>query len=434
MTRRLYSLLLLGLLPLALARLWWKGRGNPDYRRRWGERLGFVPVLPERQRLWLHAVSVGETIAAAPLLRAWQAAHSDWALLVTTTTPTGSAQVRRMFGNSVEHCYLPFDLPWLVAMFLRRSRPSLAIVMETEIWPNLYACAQRRGLPLIMANARLSDQSFKAYQRLRWLVAPTLQRVALIAARGREDAERFVALGAATRQVEALGNLKFDLERSPQVVAAGRAWRDWLGSGRPVWIAASTHPGEEEQVLAAHRRLLEQQPQALLVLAPRHPERAESVLATVQAAGLQPLRRSELSPALQLPAPGLPPPGAGAVLVVDTLGELMTFYAASDIAYVGGSLVPNGGHNPLEPLVLGLPVLSGPQVFNFREVYAELQALDAVTLVDSAGALGRAICVAFGQGAPSPAAQPAVASWMRQNQGSTARLLARAEQLAGLPA
>lgn len=432
MTRLLYSALLLLLTPLALLRLWLRGRGNPDYRKRWGERLGFVPLRPKRQRLWLHAVSVGETIAAAPLLRAWQAAHPDWALLVTTTTPTGSAQVRRLFGDSVEHCYLPFDLPWLVVLFLRRSQPSLAIVMETEIWPNLYACAQQRGLPLVMANARLSDKSFKAYRRLRWLVAPTLQRVALIAARGREDAERFVALGAAAGQVEALGNLKFDLERSPQVVAAGRAWRDWLGQGRPVWIAASTHPGEEEQVLAAHRLLLEQQPQALLLLAPRHPERAEAVLALVQAAGLQPLRRSGLGPVPQLPPLGLPAPGTGAVLVVDTLGELMAFYSASDLAYVGGSLVANGGHNPLEPLVLDLPVLSGPQVFNFREVYAELQALDAVTLVDSAQALGQALVSAFEQGVPSPAANPAVASWMRQNQGSTARLITRAQQLAGL--
>lgn len=438
MTRLLYSFLLLLLTPLALLRLWLRGKGNPDYRKRWGERLGLVPVLPERQRLWVHAVSVGETIAAAPLLRAWQAAHPDWALLVTTTTPTGSAQVRRMFGDSVEHCYLPFDLPWLVGMFLRRSQPTLAIVMETEIWPNLYAGAQRRGLPLIMANARLSDRSFKAYRRLRWLVGPTLRRVALIAARGREDAERFVALGAAADQVEALGNLKFDLERSPQVIATGRAWRDWLGHSRPVWIAASTHPGEEEQVLDAHRQLLQQQPQALLLLAPRHPERTEAVLAMVQATGLQALRRSGLGPALQPPPAGLPAPGTGAVLVVDTLGELMGFYAASDIAYVGGSLVPNGGHNPLEPLVLDRTVLSGPQVFNFREVYAELQALDAVTLVDSAKALGDALGTAFGQGLPapaaSPAANPAVAGWMLQNQGSTARLIECAQRLAGLSA
>lgn len=434
MIRLLYTALLLLLTPFALLRLWLRGKGNPDYRRRWGERLGFVPLLPGHQRLWVHAVSVGEAVAAAPLVRAWQTRHPDWAVLVTTTTPTGSAQVRRQFGDSVEHCYLPFDLPWMVGLFLRRSRPSLGVVMETEIWPNLYAGAQRRGLPLIMANARLSDKSFKAYQRLRWLVGPTLRRVALIAARGREDAERFVALGATASQVEALGNLKFDLERSPQVVAAGQAWRDWLGRQRPVWIAASTHPGEEELVLAAHRLLLERQPQALLVLAPRHPERAEAVLAAVQATGLQAIRRRSLTSATQLPPAETAAPGTHTVLVVDTLGELMNFYAASDIAYVGGSLVPNGGHNPLEPLVLNRPVISGSQVFNFREVYAELQALDGVTMVDSADALGQALCSALGQGVRAPAANPAVAGWMRQNQGSTARLIERAQRLAGLPA
>lgn len=433
MTRLLYSALLLLLTPLALLRLWLRGRSNPDYRLRWGERLGFVPHLPARRRLWVHAVSVGETVAAAPLVRAWRAAHPDWAILITTTTPTGSAQVRRQFGDSVEHCYLPFDLPWLVAIFLRRSRPTLAIVMETEIWPNLYAGAQRRGLPLIMANARLSDKSFKAYRRLRWLVGPTLRRVALVAARGREDAERFVALGATASQVEALGNLKFDLERSPAVVAAGQAWRNWLGRGRPVWIAASTHPGEDEQVLAAHQALLQAQPQALLVLAPRHPERAGAVAELVERHGLQALRRSSLSAAPGLPPADLASPADRCVLVVDTLGELMDFYAASDLAHVGGSLVPNGGHNPLEPLVLGLPVLSGPQVFNFREVYAELQGLHAVTMVDSAQALGRQLVAALARWPDLRQIAPgqAVQDWLQRNQGSTARLLQRAEALLG---
>ena len=427
--RLLYTALLLLLTPLALLRLWLRGKANPDYRKRWGERLGFVPQLPSGKRLWVHAVSVGETIAAAPLVRAWQVRHPDWSVLVTTTTPTGSAQVRRMFGDRVEHCYLPFDLPWMVAMFLRRCRPTLAVVMETEIWPNLYAAAHGCGLPLIMANARLSDKSFKAYSHLRWLVGPTLQRVALIAARGREDAERFVALGAAASQVEALGNLKFDIERSPTVVAAGQAWREWLGRGRPVWIAASTHPGEEEQVLTAHRQL----PQALLVLVPRHPERADAVAAAVEAAGLQVLRRSRLAPAPALPAADIPAPSSGCVLLVDTLGELMNFYAACDIAYVGGSLVPNGGHNPLEPLVLGLPVLSGPQVFNFREVYAELQALHAVTMVDSDHMLGRQLVAALASWPDLRQVAPGqtVRDWLQRSQGCTARLLERAEAQLG---
>ncbi|MEN9904196.1 MAG: hypothetical protein RLZZ555_761 [Pseudomonadota bacterium] len=432
--RLLYTALLVLLTPLALLRLWLRGRGNPDYRLRWGERLGFVPALPQRKRLWVHAVSVGEAIAAAPLVRAWRAAHPDWVVLVTTTTPTGSAQVRRQFGDSVEHCYLPFDLPWMVGLFLRRSSPTLAIVMETEIWPNLYAGCERIGLPLLMANARLSDKSFKAYSRLRWLVGPTLRRVALIAARGTQDAERFVALGALPARVEALGNLKFDLERSPAVVEAGQAWRDWLGRGRQVWIAASTHPGEEEQVLAAHHALLTAQPQALLVLAPRHPERAGPVSDLVKARGLMALRRSSLSAAPALPPAEAARPGERTVLVVDTLGELMNFYAASDIAYVGGSLVPNGGHNPLEPLVLDKPVISGPQVFNFREVYAELQALGAVTMVDSAEAMGQALCKALA-GWPDLqllAPEAAVQEWLQRSQGSTARLIARAEAIAGL--
>ena len=431
MIRLLYTALLLLLTPLALLRLWLRGKGNPDYRRRWGERLGFVPLLPGHQRLWVHAVSVGEAVAAAPLVRAWQTRHPDWAVLVTTTTPTGSAQVRRQFGDSVEHCYLPFDLPWMTGMFLRRSRPTLAIVMETEIWPHLYAGCERHGVPLLLANARLSDKSFRAYARLRWLVGPTLRRVALIATRGTQDAERFVALGAAPERVETLGNLKFDLERSPQVVAAGQAWRDRLGRERPVWIAASTHPGEDEQVLSAHLALLAAQPQALLVLAPRHPERAGAVVELVERQGLQALRRSQLSPAPELPPAGAVPAGSRAVLVVDTLGELMNFYAACDIAYVGGSLVPNGGHNPLEPLVLDKPVISGPQVFNFREVYAELASLDAVTMVDSAEALGRRLVSALASWPDLRHIAPgaAVQDWLHRSQGSTARLVERAQRL-----
>lgn len=432
MVRLLYTALLIILTPLAFARLWWKGRNQPDYRLRWRERLGFVPALSKRPRLWVHAVSVGETVAAAPLVRAWRTAHPDWSVLLTTTTPTGSAQVRRLFGDQVEHCYLPFDLPGATHRFLQRTQPRLAIVMETEIWPNLYAHCERVGLPLLMANARLSDKSFRAYRRLRWLVGPTLRRVALIAARGIEDAERFVALGARPEGVEAVGNLKFDLDRSPVTLAQGQAWRDWLGQERPTWIAASTHPGEDEVVLSAHQAVLAAQPRALLLLAPRHPNRADDVERLVAACGLRAIRRSSLSaPKPEASASELAP---GSVLIVDTLGELMTFYAASDLAFVGGSLVPTGGHNPLEPLALGVPVLSGPQVFNFREVYAELDALGAVGWVETAEALAAAVSARLKpQSARHPARQQqAVEDWLRRNQGSTARLIARAEQLAGL--
>lgn len=427
MARLLYTLLLTGLLPFAFLRLWWKGRKQPAYRERWSERLGWPPPLPKRPRLWVHAVSVGETIAAAPLIREWQRKHPDWAVLITTTTPTGSAQVRSLFSDSVEHCYLPFDLPWLVRPFLQNSQPTVALVMETEIWPNLYRQCRRMGIPLLMANARLSNKSFKAYLRLRPLVAPTLQQVSLIATRGAEDASRFIALGASSNAVEPLGNLKFDLAIPPQTQTHAQAWRNWWGAARPVWIAASTHTGEDAQVLAAHQALLATQPSALLVLAPRHPDRADDVAKLVAASGLQAIRRSTVTGTV--PPTDAPPPSSNVVLIVDTLGELMTFYAATDLAFVGGSLVPTGGHNPLEPLVLNKPVLSGPHVFNFTELYAELTALGAVALVDSPGDLAQILVSVVTQTASR--VPSLVTNWITANQGSTSRLVERIEFLSG---
>lgn len=426
MTRIVYSLVVTLLLPLALGRLWWKGRSQPAYRERWLERFGWTPRLTAKPRLWIHAVSVGETVAAAPLVRAWQQRHPEWAVLVTTTTPTGSEQVRKLFGRSVEHCYLPFDLPWTVRLFLNRCQPSLGIIMETEIWPNLYAACSRAGIPLVMANARLSDKSFRAYLRLRWLVQPALSQVTCIAARGSQDAERFVALGARRQKVEALGNLKFDLKFPETISELGAAWRHWWGSRRPVWIAASTHLGEEEQVLHAHKALLAVQPQALLVLAPRHPNRVPEVIQLVKAAGLNCSLRSSVktaTPPVRDTHTTVP-----SVLLVDTLGELMTFYSACDLAYVGGSLVPTGGHNPLEPLFLGKPVLSGEHVFNFREVYAELQAIDGVTMIASKEQLAQHVVSMLRQ--PSHFIPPVqVNHWLQANQGSTARLIERVERL-----
>ncbi|MEW5838909.1 MAG: lipid IV(A) 3-deoxy-D-manno-octulosonic acid transferase [Pseudomonadota bacterium] len=385
--RGLYSAALSLLAPLAFARLWWKGRDNPDYRLRWGERLGFIPAFPVKPRLWVHAVSVGEVIAATPLIRAWQARHPDWAILVTTTTPTGSAQLRRGFGESVEHVYLPFDLPGAVRRFYARSRPTRGVIMETELWPNLFAEARKNGIPLILANARLSEKSMRGYARLRGLVAETLACLHLIAARDAQDVARFVALGAAQEKTEAFGNLKFDLEIAPETRERGAKWREMFGKERKVWIAASTHPGEEEMVLAAHREIAALHPDALLLLAPRHPERADAVERLIQAQGFAYARRSTLD--VGATSPHLPE--STAVLLIDTLGELMDFYAASDVAFVGGSLVERGGHNPLEPLALGLPVISGESVFNFTEIYAAMQAEGLVGLVQDASGLAEAV-------------------------------------------
>lgn len=424
----LYSGLLSILTPLAFARLWWKGRANPAYRERWGERLGRIPDLPDRPRLWVHAVSVGEVIAAAPLVRAWQARHPDWAVLVTTTTPTGSAQVHRLFGDAIEHAYLPFDLPGAVRRFLMHARPTLGVIMETELWPNLFAEADRQGILLILANARLSERSMRGYAKVRGLVRPTLGHLRLLAARGAEDAARFLALGAEPKRVVALGNLKFELEVAADALERGQAWRAALGRGRPVWIAASTHPGEDEPVLAAHRMVLATHPDALLLLAPRHPERADEVARLIMAQGFEAVRRSRLPPSSQsalLGREGKRPD----VLLIDTLGELMEFYAASDVAFVGGSLVPHGGHNPLEPAALGLPVLTGPHVHNFSEVFAAMRIQGAAREVMDANALGMAAAELLGDATLRRSMGEAGTALIARHRGALERLIERMENV-----
>ncbi len=369
--RKLYTLLLYLLLPLVFARLWWRGRKLPAYRERWTERLGFVPDGGQRRVVWIHAVSVGETIAAAPLVRRLQALRPDLPLLVTTTTPTGSAQVRKLFGEHVQHSYFPYDLPGAVARFLRRTRPCLLLVMETELWPNTFHACRLRGIPVIIANARLSERSARGYRRFQALSEEALSDVTAIAAQSEADAERFRALGAGEERVRVLGNLKFDIKPSTEQVDAGRALRERIGPQRPVWIAGSTHAGEEALLLEAHGALRRTHPDLLLILVPRHPERFDAVAGLCLATGLPCARRSgsEL------------PNATTAVYLGDTLGELTLLYAAADIAFVGGSFSATGGHNPLEPAALSIPVITGPSTFNFSNVYEQLLAAQAARRV-----------------------------------------------------
>lgn len=376
--RALYGLAWWLATPLVWIYLWRRGRRQPEYRRDWGERFGRYPAPPSsRPLLWLHAVSVGETRAAAPLVEALLRRYPGHRLLLTQMTPTGRATARQLFGDRVELAYLPYDRPDAVARFLAHFRPQVGLLLETELWPNLmHACAER-GVPLCLINARLSERSLAGYQRVRPLIAPALARLALIAAQGEDDARRLASLADrldAGPPCEVIGNLKYDFAADPQAVARGRAWRRAAGT-RPVFLAASTREGEEALLLDAWaRRPLD----ALLLLVPRHPERFDAVAELLAQRGLAFVRRSDWDGATPL---------TGAVLLGDSLGELAAYLACSDLALMGGSLLDFGCHNLIEPCAVGVPVLVGPSTFNFAEVVRDALAEGAARQVADADAV-----------------------------------------------
>ncbi|ADC62646.1 Three-deoxy-D-manno-octulosonic-acid transferase domain protein [Allochromatium vinosum DSM 180] len=388
MALRLYTALWRLALPLVLARLYWRGRTQPAYRQRIGERLvwdanrkGEGEARTSKADIWIHAVSVGEVQAAEPLIRRLLESEPARTILVTTTTPTGAERLRALFSERVAHLYTPFDLPSLMARFIERVAPRFVIVMETEIWPNMLAALERRSIPVALVNARLSERSARGYARLARLTRPTLARFALIAAQASADAERFVALGAPRERVQVMGSLKFDLVQPEDLATRAAEMRRLWGAGRPVWIAASTHEGEEIQVLQAHRRLLEHRPDALLVLVPRHPERFDAVAALIARQGLEFARRSQE----RAVAP------SESVCLGDSMGELTCFLAAGDLAFIGGSLVPRGGHNPLEAAASGIPVILGPHTFNFAAIARMLYEAGAAEQVKDAEALSQCL-------------------------------------------
>ena len=358
MNRFGYTLLYYLLLPVVFARLLLRARKAPLYRKRWGERLGFFKAPSQTHGLWLHSVSVGETIASAPLVKQIQQHYPDLPITITTMTPTGSARVQALFGDSVFHVYVPYDTPAAVRRFLKKVQPRLALIMETELWPNLVDQCARQQIPVLIANARLSARSARGYGRFPKLTQAMLQQVACIAAQTEADGQRFISLGLARTKLQVTGSVKFDIQVSPELLGDARELRKGWGAERPVWIAASTHQGEDEPVLQAFKQLLKHYPQALLVVVPRHPERFSDVARLCRNQGFDVAIRSQQQPVKT----------ATQVLLADTMGELMLLYAASDIAFVGGSLVATGGHNFLEPAVLAMPVIAGPHVFNFTEI------------------------------------------------------------------
>lgn len=416
----LYGLVLRLAFPVTLYHLIWRGLRQREYLRRWSERYGWLEgQLDLHDTLWVHAVSVGEVIAARPLVDGLLARHPERPVLVTTITPTGSERVRALWGERVHHVYVPYDLRSIVRRFLDRARPALAVIVETEIWPNLYVECERRGIPLVMVNARLSERSLRGYLPVRKLVKLAMRTVDLVAAQSRADAARLERLGADPARIVVTGNLKYDLPLAPGLDAQAQAWRAGWGPARPVWMAASTHAPEEAAVITAHQALLATQPDALLLWAPRHPERFGPVAAAARDAGFAVATRS---------SDGLP--GADTqVFVVDTIGELMGFYAAADVAFVGGSLCEVGGHNVLEPAALGVPSVVGPHTFNFKDVTRHLREAGGLQQVGDADAMAAAVRDWLGDPAARRESGDAARRAVAELGGAVARTLDLADEV-----
>ncbi|MEA3303593.1 MAG: lipid IV(A) 3-deoxy-D-manno-octulosonic acid transferase, partial [Pseudomonadota bacterium] len=342
-----------------------------------GERFGFISQQIPHQCIWIHAVSVGESQATQPLVRWLKEQFPETTVVISTTTPTGADRVRELYQQEVTHLYFPFDMPGAIKRVLQRLRPRILIIMETEIWPNLLYICKRRALPVVLANARLSASSAKGYLRVAGMTREALQGFSAIAVQNPADAQRFIDLGADKQRVHLCGSIKFDVRIPASVREQGALLKAACGAERPVWIAASTHAGEDEIAVRVHQQLMQHYPDALLILTPRHPERFSSVAAMIEKSALSWSRRSEI--------PVCKP--AIAVYLGDTMGELTVFYAASDIAFVGGSLASTGGHNILEPASLGLPVIVGPHMTNFLSITALLKEAGALQQVEDEAAL-----------------------------------------------
>ncbi|MBZ0087363.1 MAG: lipid IV(A) 3-deoxy-D-manno-octulosonic acid transferase [Thermomonas sp.] len=382
--RALYSATLYLLVPITLYHLIWRGFRQRAYFQRWDERYASYAPAGAPAPVWLHAVSVGEVNAAAPLVDRLRQLRPDLRVVVTTITPTGSERVRKLWGDAVTHVYLPYDLPGAVARFLDQFQPALALIVETELWPNLLFGCRDRGIPTHILNARLSARSLRGYRVLAPLIRRALATVRLVAAQSADDARRFERLGAAPERTRVTGNLKFDIP-PPQTGDFVHAFAAALGQPRPVWIAASTHEDEEAPVLDAHRLLRERHPAALLLWAPRHPERFRAVAQRAREAGFRVASRG---------TERWPQPETD-VFVIDTLGELTSFYACASVAFVGGSLQPIGGHNLLEPAATGTAILSGPQLHNFVDIAQRLRLAQAMRVVEDAAALAQALAALF---------------------------------------
>jgi 3-deoxy-D-manno-octulosonic-acid transferase len=417
--RVLYSCLFYLFIPFILLRLLWRSIKSPAYRSRWDERFALYNKKFPQGVIWFHAVSVGEAEAAFPLVRQLQKQYPEAKLLITTTTITGSARVKAVMQETVTHVYLPYDIPDAVNRFMKSFKPKLAVILETEIWPNLFACCGKNNIPLYIINARLSEKSSRGYQKIPSLVRPALAQVKCIAAQTQDDANRFIAIGADSEKVLTLGNIKFDVEIPQSTIAQGMQIKADLFAGRFVWLIASTHKDEEILFLEIYKSIKQKIPELLLVIVPRHPERFADVKKVCEQLQLGVVMRTS----------GARVDANTDVYLGDTMGELKMLYAASDVAFVGGSMVPTGGHNILEAAAVGIPVMFGPYMVNFKEIARGVLSHNAAIQCQNKDEVVDAILALYEQPAYRQALAEKGMEFVRQNQGAIASICAMLDQV-----
>ena len=415
--RTLYSLLSYFIFPVFLLRLLWRSRKNPKMRQHWQHRLGFIS-LEKSPRIWLHTVSVGETIAAKPLVQQLLKDFPEHKLLITNTTATGFDVSQRLFGEDVEHAYFPYDINFCVRRFLNAVSPSLVILMETEIWPNFLHHSSHQKIPVVIANARLSERSTRGYMKISGLIQPAIKSLSLIACRSDMDAKNFAKIGAAEQQISVVGNIKFDINLAEQEYALP-SLRDFFKASSKFWVAASTHKGEDEIILQCFSRLKQINPALVLVLIPRHPERFDHVYELCKQSSHRTARRSRAESVENCD-----------IILGDTMGEMPYWYASADVVFLGGSFSNTGGHNPLEALVYGVPVVSGPTIFNFNDVYEILATASITWIEETPEALFERLQTLLGKGTAELADIRLTAQQtLIANQGATKRIVQLSKQL-----
>jgi len=417
MARWLYSAIWYLALPLVLRRLRKRAQKAPAYGERVEERFGNVPSRDD-QPLWIHSVSVGETVAIAPLVKLLLERQPNLPVLMTTMTPTGAERVKDLFGDQVQHLYCPYDLPHALNRFMGRIDPRALIVVETELWPNVVNACKRREIPVLLANARLSARSAKGYAKFSALTRPMLQALSLVAAQNHTDGNRFVELGLPPENLVVTGSVKFDVSVPDSAKLEAQELKGLWGAGRPVIVAGSTHDGEEVTLLDLYARLLDKIPDLLMVLVPRHPERFDAVNALANERGFKVARRSCDEPDAETQ-----------IYLGDTMGDLLMLYASADLAFVGGSLIERGGHNPLEPAALAKPVIMGEHVFNFAVICDALKEAGGLVQVGSLDELEQQSLSVLRD--PQRAAQlgAAAAAFVKENQGALERLYQQVESV-----